>query len=527
MDNITVVVTRVLNSSEPRREKEVDPRPGQAANDAAASRSVPQLTSTGRPSILTGVCETSIRRSASSSAVDGSGLLRWRPRCRLGPGSRRSRAADPLGREPVPQLRPGARAPRRPSSCATRPTIPALRLALTDELGKAFGRALRRAGLADAVRRRRSAADLRRSPGSRRRPAVGRTVARAAPARGRPDDPDRRRRAHRRADRARGRPPLRSRGDLGLRRARRGIPDHGGGGDPLRRRRTRRRTAEATRAIAAAAPTVRPRRPRPHAGPRAPRGVRRGRGRQERAPPGLGAGERARRGSAVEPRRACTRRRRARRRIRSCCGPRRGSTRPSRRRPVRRASASSISRPERSTPRLPRPGRFGTASYVPARERRALPVLPGRRAPAAAPRSFGTATPTFRPTSSFSSPASDHAIALSGVARVDWIVAGRPRRAGPPAPVFFEPVAGYPFDGLVARASAGPGRLAGLVDDGLARGPGRLGDLPRGGPVRRPDRARRAPDRPGVGEGRRSRSGTCTSIRRLGPGPSTATRSGP
>ena len=56
----------------------------------------------------------------------------------------------------------------------------------------------------------------------------------------------------------------------------------------------------------------------------------------------------------------------------------------------------------------------------------------------------------------FLEPGSDHTIALSGVARVDWIVAGGPSGPGPAAPVFFEAVAGYPFEGLVARASPSP-----------------------------------------------------------------------
>ncbi|HEY7113725.1 MAG TPA: hypothetical protein VIA45_12405 [Thermoanaerobaculia bacterium] len=45
-------------------------------------------------------------------------------------------------------------------------------------------------------------------------------------------------------------------------------------------------------------------------------------------------------------------------------------------------------------------------------------------------------------------------IALSGVARVDWIVAGGSAPAGPVLPAFFEPLAGYPFAGLQPHAAA-------------------------------------------------------------------------
>jgi hypothetical protein len=53
----------------------------------------------------------------------------------------------------------------------------------------------------------------------------------------------------------------------------------------------------------------------------------------------------------------------------------------------------------------------------------------------------------------FLEPGSAHTVALSGVARVDWIVAGSLSGTGPAAPVFFESVTGYPFEGLVARAA--------------------------------------------------------------------------
>jgi hypothetical protein len=43
-------------------------------------------------------------------------------------------------------------------------------------------------------------------------------------------------------------------------------------------------------------------------------------------------------------------------------------------------------------------------------------------------------------------------IALSGVARVDWVVAGGSSPAGPVVPVFFEAVSGYPFAGLQPHA---------------------------------------------------------------------------
>ncbi len=44
-------------------------------------------------------------------------------------------------------------------------------------------------------------------------------------------------------------------------------------------------------------------------------------------------------------------------------------------------------------------------------------------------------------------PDTAHALALSGVARVDWVLVGS-ATPGPPAPVFFESAAGYPFGGL-------------------------------------------------------------------------------
>jgi hypothetical protein len=56
----------------------------------------------------------------------------------------------------------------------------------------------------------------------------------------------------------------------------------------------------------------------------------------------------------------------------------------------------------------------------------------------------------------FLEPGSAHTVALSGVARVDWIVAGSLSGTGPAAPVFFESVSGYPFEGLVARAASNP-----------------------------------------------------------------------
>jgi hypothetical protein len=48
-------------------------------------------------------------------------------------------------------------------------------------------------------------------------------------------------------------------------------------------------------------------------------------------------------------------------------------------------------------------------------------------------------------------PGSAHALALSGVARVDWVLAGS-ATAGPPSAVFFEPTAAYPFAGLQPHA---------------------------------------------------------------------------
>jgi hypothetical protein len=50
-----------------------------------------------------------------------------------------------------------------------------------------------------------------------------------------------------------------------------------------------------------------------------------------------------------------------------------------------------------------------------------------------------------------------HALSLSGVARIDWIVAGSAAFAGSSAPVFFEPASGYPFEGLQPHAASGPG----------------------------------------------------------------------
>ena len=50
-------------------------------------------------------------------------------------------------------------------------------------------------------------------------------------------------------------------------------------------------------------------------------------------------------------------------------------------------------------------------------------------------------------------PGTAHAVSLPGVARIDWVVAGA-NPAGPAAPVFFEAASGYPYAGLVPRASA-------------------------------------------------------------------------
>ncbi|HYB54219.1 MAG TPA: hypothetical protein VEG84_10155, partial [Thermoanaerobaculia bacterium] len=46
-----------------------------------------------------------------------------------------------------------------------------------------------------------------------------------------------------------------------------------------------------------------------------------------------------------------------------------------------------------------------------------------------------------------------HAVPLSGVARVDWVIAGA-ASPGPSTPVFFDLVAGSPFSDLVSRAAA-------------------------------------------------------------------------
>ncbi len=50
-----------------------------------------------------------------------------------------------------------------------------------------------------------------------------------------------------------------------------------------------------------------------------------------------------------------------------------------------------------------------------------------------------------------------HVLPLSGVARIDWIVAASAAPAGAPAPVFFEPASGYPFEGLLPHAASAPG----------------------------------------------------------------------
>ena len=54
----------------------------------------------------------------------------------------------------------------------------------------------------------------------------------------------------------------------------------------------------------------------------------------------------------------------------------------------------------------------------------------------------------------FLEPDRAESIALSGVARVDWIVAGGSAPVGPVISAFFEPVIGYPFAGLQPHAAA-------------------------------------------------------------------------
>ena len=56
----------------------------------------------------------------------------------------------------------------------------------------------------------------------------------------------------------------------------------------------------------------------------------------------------------------------------------------------------------------------------------------------------------------FISGGEEKAIPLAGVARLDWLVAGTDRGAAPaPVPAFFESLSGFPYNGLVAHASAG------------------------------------------------------------------------
>ncbi len=60
--------------------------------------------------------------------------------------------------------------------------------------------------------------------------------------------------------------------------------------------------------------------------------------------------------------------------------------------------------------------------------------------------------PDLPPDVVFLEPDHVQSIALSGVARVDWVVAGGSSPAGPVVPVFFEATSGYPFAGLQPHA---------------------------------------------------------------------------
>jgi hypothetical protein len=59
--------------------------------------------------------------------------------------------------------------------------------------------------------------------------------------------------------------------------------------------------------------------------------------------------------------------------------------------------------------------------------------------------------PELPPDVLFLSASATHTLSLSGVARVDWVVAGS-AAGGAPAPVFFEPAEAYPYAGLVPHA---------------------------------------------------------------------------
>ncbi len=83
-------------------------------------------------------------------------------------------------------------------------------------------------------------------------------------------------------------------------------------------------------------------------------------------------------------------------------------------------------------------------------------VWPDRGAPAAAVVRYRDAA--LPPDVVFWGPGASHAIPLSGVARVDWMVAGT--AAGPPLDEIaasIEPVAGVPFASVIPQAVAGPG----------------------------------------------------------------------
>jgi hypothetical protein len=63
--------------------------------------------------------------------------------------------------------------------------------------------------------------------------------------------------------------------------------------------------------------------------------------------------------------------------------------------------------------------------------------------------------PELPPDVVFLAPESVHTVSLSGVARVEWVVAGA-AVPGPAAPAFFETVSGFPFSGLAPQASSSP-----------------------------------------------------------------------
>ena len=147
-------------------------------------------------------------------------------------------------------------------------------------------------------------------------------------------------------------------------------------------------------------------------------------------------------------------------------------------------------------------------------------VAAGRRP--RAPRSCGIATPRLAARRRLLRRRATCApIPLSGVARVDWVVAGsaggRPRRRARRR-LRRRSVGRSLHAGSRRAPSRDPSGAAPDLDDGEPRGPVGLGDLPRGGPGRRAHRAHRSRDRAFLGERRRSRSDTSSWTRPRRPG---------